>query len=151
MFFTWEFLSGMRSSKRDFYFIYSREGTHVPRCVCIRVTFLPLLCGFRKSNLGYWTWRRHLYPLSHFAGWVFVCQLGTSWEEGTSMEKMFPSVALDASLWGIFLINNWCGRAQPTVGVSAPQHLVLSWISHEEQASEPMLRFLLPSSFPDFP
>lgn len=70
------FFLGWDHPNRDFYFTYSREGTHVPRRVWNRelgrMTSLPPLCGFRKSNLGYWAWRQTSLPTEPFC-WSGFC------------------------------------------------------------------------------
>lgn len=51
---------------------------------------------------------------------VFV-NLTETWEEGIVTEELPPSDWM--LLWDIFLISDWCGRIQPTMG-GVP---LLSW------------------------
>lgn len=52
---------------------------------------------------------------------VNLTQAMVIWEEGTSTEEISPSD------WprGILLINDWCGKVQPTVGGTNPEHVGL--------------------------
>lgn len=57
-----------------------------------------------------------------------VCELDTGyglvfWEEGTSTEEISPSD------WprGILLINDWCGKVQPTVCGTNPEQVGLGY------------------------
>lgn len=43
--------------------------------------------------------------------WIVICLLDTArviWEERISVEKSLHPIDLWASLWGIFLIDDWC-------------------------------------------
>ena len=128
------FFLGWDHLKCDFYFISSREGTHVRRWVEIRelarVTSLPLLCRSRKSNLGYCTWWQTPLPTEPLC-WLGFCL--TTWHKLGRGNLTWKNVFINCSVctsMSIFLINNWCGRAQSTVGVLAPQQLVLSCIRY---------------------
>lgn len=45
-------------------------------------------------------------------------------EEGTSDENYLHQIGLQASLWGIFFINDWSGRANLSVGGVTTGHVV---------------------------
>lgn len=47
---------------------------------------------------------------------------------GASIQKTPPSDFLQTIPWNMFLISDWCGRAQPTAGSATPEQLVLGYI-----------------------
>ena len=49
-------------------------------------------------------------------------------EVDTSIKKMSPKFRLKASLYGIFLINDSCGRVESIMGSSIPGVVVLGSI-----------------------
>ena len=65
------------------------------------------------------------------------------WEEKTSLRT--ASIRLSCrQVWGIYLINDGCGRAQPTVGDATPGLLVLTCIQvqvMEVTGSKPRISF----------
>ena len=82
------------------------------------------------------------------------------------MRKCLSQIGLLSSLWGIFLINDRWGRAQPTVGGASPEQMILGCIRKQaEQAMGskpassvppwPLHQFLLEVPYlcfcPDFP
>lgn len=68
-------------------------------------------------------------------GWVFVSltNLDTSRNRKSQLRSCLPQAGLRTYLWDIFLINNCCGRAQPTESSTVPGKVVLGgkerWLS----------------------
>lgn len=92
---------------------------------------------------------------------VNITQARTIWEDN-SIEKMTPSDCLEANLWGIFFINNWCERAQSTENGVTLGQMLLECIGRQiEQATKnkpissvppwSLLQFWSPDSCLDFP
>lgn len=76
---------------------------------------------FRFILLGYFFifWDRDLCWLVS----VDLTQTRVTWEGCPSIENCLYQIGQEASLcWGTFLIYDWCGRAQPTMGGAAPEH-----------------------------
>jgi len=83
-----------------------------------------------------------LLPLS----WLVL----STWQSLKSFEKKEPQLRKCSSqvgLWDIFFINNWRGKAHPTVGGVTPRMVMLGGIREGEQAmrSKPV------SSIPPWP
>lgn len=78
--------------------------------------------------------------------WQVLDQLDANWSpfgRGTSVEKIPLPDWLWASPWGIFLIDNKCGRAQLTVGQYHPTLVILDAVSKqaEQQACKQCTSF----------
>ena len=84
---------------------------------------------------------------------------GTSGKGDLDWKAMPPSDWPVPNLWGALLINDWCTRAQPSVGSAAPRQVALGCIRKQfEQAVKstsrcrislpPLLQFLSPGSCP---
>ena len=52
--------------------------------------------------------------------WMLRIKLESSERTKHQLGKCFHKNCLEASLWGCFLINDQCGRVQPTVGSAIP-------------------------------
>ena len=89
-----------------------------------RIIESSFLQFFFKSN------QRHASVLVGFCLFVFVylTQARITWEEIASVEKGLYQAGLWASLWGISLINDCHGKAQPSVGGAGSEQVVLGCI-----------------------
>ena len=76
-----------------------------------------------------------------FGCWPTWYNLDSPGKRGLQSRNCLHLIGLWAHLWGIFLIDDWCRRAQLTVD-GVPCGLVVLWykkadqVSHEEQASQ---------------
>lgn len=79
-----------------------------------------LLLNFPEFHILDWKITQALTLLTPFLT-VLVSLIQMSFlEAGTSTEDLPPSDCPTTCLWGIFLLNDWCVRAQPTVGGVTP-------------------------------
>lgn len=79
-----------------------------------------------------------------------VIQPITTWKKVTSSEELSNQIGLSPCLWEIVLIDDRCGRAQPTVGTTTPWQVVLSYIrklAEQKPRSQPGIAFFHSSCF----
>lgn len=72
-----------------------------------------------------------------------LCKLRSSGKKEPPIRKCLCRMGLSASLWGVFLLNEWCWRALPTVGIITPRLVVLSALrkqSEQDTRSQPVSR-----------
>lgn len=58
------------------------------------------------------------------------------WEPGNSVEKMPLLVWPIGSLWGIFVNNDWCRRAQVTLASASPEQVFLGHLKKSKLSKE---------------
>lgn len=64
---------------------------------------------------------------------VTLSQTRAIWEERTSIEKIPSSNWPVGKPMGIFMNDNWCGRAQAAVGSAMPAQVVLRFIRKQTE------------------
>lgn len=82
-----------------------------------------------ESSRWSWEWSAKAQGLCVALFWLVSLSLSQTsiiWEEETPDEKFSPSYwPVTCVGAGIFLINDWCKRVQPTVGSATPRQVVL--------------------------
>lgn len=80
--------------------------------------------------------------LGFLSAWYNMRRGNLNWEKA-SIRVACRQVCGEFSLWGIFLVIGWCGRAQRTVSDAIPEHVAVDclrkqagWATHVEKASK---------------